>query len=110
VDDEDVTRDAIHQFYSAAMGILATASFPKVDDLMHTQSEFPMSAVDDAYDWSPVTDCALIEEEEHNIKLVYVVRELAQRYGSTWKDFHRAAEAFTLTPNVGPAKVVFEAK
>lgn len=41
----------------------------------------------------------IAEVEEHNIKLVYVMRELWKRYGY-WVGFAEAAQAFTLTPNV----------
>ena len=49
----------------------------------------------------------IAETEEHNIKLVYIMRELSNRYGG-WSGFAEAAMAFTLTPNIGPESTEFK--
>ena len=49
--------------------------------------------------WQEIIDRAWAEDEEHNIKLVYVCRELWRRYGH-WRGFRAAAETFTPTPDL----------
>ena len=51
--------------------------------------------------WDHIIERAWREDEEHNIKLVYVCRELWRRYGH-WRGFRAAAETFTPTPSIGP--------
>jgi hypothetical protein len=49
--------------------------------------------------WKETVDRALKDEEEHNIKLVYVEQQLYERYHH-WSLFRLAASNFTPTPNV----------
>lgn len=51
--------------------------------------------------WEEIIARVYEEDEEHNIKLVYVSRQLWNRYDN-WSAFRAAAEAFTPTPSVGP--------
>jgi hypothetical protein len=65
--------------------------------------------VEGVQQWSQILQRAWREDEEHNIKLVYVCRELWRRYGR-WRGFRAAAEAFTPTPGIGPdASAAFSA-
>ena len=59
------------------------------------------AAVEGVQGWQEITDRARAEDEEHNIKLVYVCRELWRRYGH-WRGFRAAAETFIATPSIGP--------
>jgi hypothetical protein len=49
-----------------------------------------------------IVKCGCAEQEEHNIKLVYVCKELWNRYGR-WKDFSAVARFFALATNITPA-------
>ena len=60
------------------------------------------------FDWTDIVQRGIAEEEEHNIKLVYVARELWKRYGK-WSGFSEAANSFTVTPSIGPASTSFAA-
>jgi hypothetical protein len=107
-----VTRGALKQYYATAVCLLATAGsgFPSSEALEKVQVDFPPLQVDvESLDWAPLVANGIAETEEHNIKLVYVMRELWNRYGR-WHGFSTAAATFTLTPNIGPATLEFSAK
>ncbi|CAM9094515.1 unnamed protein product [Chrysoparadoxa australica] len=114
---EDQQRKGLKCFWSAMIGLLFTSShgFPARSALEGVSSKFA-SAVDDCptslpkegKNWEELVPLAIAEEEEHNIKLVYVTRELWKRYGH-WTGFRLAASSFTLTPNIGPAKASLKA-
>ena len=109
VNDETVTRKAIGYYYAGLVCLLSTASngFPAATSLAAIQTKFPANAVDaDKLDWTETVAVGIAEEEEHNIKLVYVMKELWHRYNH-WKGFSEAARSFTLTPNVGPQQAAF---
>jgi len=101
VQDDAVSRRALQQYYSVMVCTLATSSggFPSADTLeaFDIRSE---DADDKDLDWTPMEARGIAEEEEHNIKLVYVCRELWKRYGR-WRGFSEAAQCFVLTPNIG---------
>ena len=51
--------------------------------------------------WDKILERVWQEDEEHNIKLVYVCKALWRRYDN-WSAFRAAAETFIPTPEVGP--------
>jgi hypothetical protein len=112
IDDPIVERKALKQFYASLICLLAASSggFPTVESLQKVQTEFPLTEMDDkeTFDWARTVSRALQEVEEHNIKLVYVLKELWNRYGQ-WHGFSEAASYFTLTPNIGPSSPTFKA-
>jgi hypothetical protein len=85
----------------------SATGFPSATVLDKANKEYPTSATESP-DWGPIEARGMAEEEEHNIKLVYVCRELWKRYGQ-WKGFSDAAQTFTLTPNIGPSSTAFKA-
>lgn len=98
-----VRRRAWSQFYATAVVLLSASSggFPSPSSLISIQNDFPESDKDgEDFDWTPIVNAGIAEEEEHNIKLVYVCRELWHRY-SHWTGFSAAANSFTLTPQIG---------
>lgn len=108
---ERMIRQALEYYWSVAICLLSTSSngFPTVDQIEKVLDDFPVSSDEvsaSSFDWTDVVRRGCAEEEEHNIKLVYVCRELWQRYGP-WKGFSEAAQSFTLTPNIGPSQVAF---
>lgn len=113
IDDEDITRDALKHYYAVMVCLLSTSSggFPTVDTLESAALELSLqndNVQEGTSLWCSVVEKAIPEEEEHNIKLVYVMRELWRRYEG-WAAFRRAANAFTLTPNIGPSQSEFKA-
>ena len=110
IDDEWVSRRALKQYYSMLICLLATSAggIPPVKVLEQVQIDFS-DKDSDAPDlnWTPILNKGMAEEEEHNIKLVYVMRELWNRFGR-WKGFSEAARSFTLTPNIGPQESSFK--
>ena len=104
IGDPSVDRQALKQFYASLVCLLSASSggFPGADILKKTQEKFPSRQVDDpeSFDWSPTVARAIHETEEHNIKLVYVMRALSERYNH-WIGFSEAARFFVLTPNIG---------
>eukprot|EP00540_Astrosyne_radiata_P023030 CAMPEP_0116867180 /NCGR_PEP_ID=MMETSP0418-20121206/26471_1 /TAXON_ID=1158023 /ORGANISM="Astrosyne radiata, Strain 13vi08-1A" /LENGTH=323 /DNA_ID=CAMNT_0004502957 /DNA_START=166 /DNA_END=1137 /DNA_ORIENTATION=- len=109
IQDDDVTRSALQQFFCMIVCLLATSNigFPTAKILKEAITEFPPDKVVEV-DWTPLEARGIAEEEEHNIKLVYVMRECWKRYGK-WSGFSEAAASFTLTPNIGPANTSFKA-
>jgi hypothetical protein len=108
IDNDDVTRSALESYWAVAICTLSAspaAGFPTTKQLEMALQEFPLEeeAVDDEnFDWTEIVKRGCAEQEEHNIKLVYVCKELWNRYGR-WKAFSEAAQSFTLTPNITPA-------
>jgi len=99
-----VSREALKQYYATLVCLLATAGsgFPSVESLEKIQEEFAELHVDvPDFDWAPLVNNGIAEDEEHNIKIVYVTKELWNRYGR-WSGFSQAAQTFTVTPNIGP--------
>ena len=103
---------ALKQFYASLVCLLAASAggFPTTEMLQSVQEEVPLAKFDDknTYDWSSTVAAAIQEEEEHNIKLTYVMKELWNRYDN-WHGFSKAATCFTLTPNIGPTKTDYKA-
>jgi len=100
IKDETTTRNAIGHYYANVVVLLSASSkgFPTKQQLMEIQSEFPSERVDSSdLDWTSTVTAGIAEEEEHNIKLVYVCRELWNKYGY-WTGFSEAAKSFTVTP------------
>ena len=110
IDDEAITRRGLAQYWAVLVSLLATAGFPASSALLEAREKYDGSTRVDApdFDWSDIVQRAIAEEEEHNIKLAYVARELWKRYGH-WTGFREAAQSFTLTPNIGPSATAYEA-
>lgn len=91
-----VRRRAWSQYYTTAVVFMSSVNgVPTVEKLRSIQQEFPLDATDEeSLDWTPMVEAGKAEEEEHNIKLVYVTRELWNRYGH-WKGYSAAARTFT---------------
>ena len=109
IDNENISRKAIGHYYANVVCVLSAASsgFPDKARLVTIQDEYPRNTVDPRdFDWTEMVQNGIAEEEEHNIKLVYVMKELWNRYGY-WTGFREAAKSFTLTPNIGPTKTEF---
>jgi hypothetical protein len=116
INDDKVSREALKCFFAVMVGLLSasTGGFPSVGaiDAMaaKTWSSFDSNNAQEyeLNEWPSIVARAIPEEEEHNIKLVYVARELWRRY-NYWTGFRQAAKAFTITPNIGPSSVSFKA-
>lgn len=114
INSEDATRVALKHYYAVLVSLLSTSSggFPSQESLETAAEELGSHKNDNLEDetklWSAVVAKALPEIEEHNIKLVYVMRELWRRYRG-WAAFRMAADTFTLTPNISPARTDFKA-
>ena len=109
IKDDTIGRKAIGYYYAGMISLLSTAAsgFPSKAALTAIQDQFPTSAVDAGnLDWTETVKAGIAEEEEHNIKLVYVMKELWHRYNH-WKGFSEASRSFTLTPNIGPKQTAF---
>jgi len=109
---EEVERKVLGQFYAMTITLLgaSAAGFPRPELLEAVHKDYAKQVVDNAeqFDWRPIAEAGIAEKEEHNIKLVYVSRELWRRFGH-WKGFSDAAKSFTLTPNIRPSTAVFTA-
>ncbi|KAL3903547.1 MAG: hypothetical protein SGILL_010405, partial [Bacillariaceae sp.] len=106
-DVDTLTRKAIAAWWANLICFLAgsTGGMPSVEKLQKIQQgDFADTNIspNDNLDWSDVVQRGIAEEEEHNIKLVYVAKELWNRYGH-WHPFFEVANSFTTTPNIGPA-------
>lgn len=116
IDDDKISRDALKCYYATMVGLLcaSTSGIPSVDaidDVIASyESSFDTDCVNEMEEteWPNVVARAIPEEEEHNIKLVYVTRELWRRYNH-WTGFREAASTFTITPNIGPSSASFKA-
>ena len=91
--NEEQTRQALGLFYASLICVLSTASagFPEASKLAHAQSDFALCKTDAVnFDWNNIVSDGISETEEHNIKLVYVMKELWIRY-HRWSGFSEAA-------------------
>jgi hypothetical protein len=109
LEDEASKRDALQTFWGAAAAILSTMeaalSSARLSSLWEELCSCGGHAGEGAGQekrWRVVTERAFHDEEEHNLKLVYVQHELNRRYGE-WEGFLRAAETFTDPPAIGPS-------
>ena len=105
-------RETLKCFWAAAVVqlMLASSGMPQATALGKIWRQFD---VDDGaqegqshYERDSIVDAACREQEEHNIKLTYVARELWRRYRG-WRGFHAVAETFTATPGIGPGRGPF---
>jgi hypothetical protein len=106
---EDTIRIVVKQYYASLICLLCTAGkgFPTEAALKKIQVTFASTKIDPVdTDWSGVVSMGIAESEEHNIKLVYVMKELWNRYGR-WHGYLAAAKSFTVTPNIGPGEPAF---
>lgn len=106
IDKESVSRHALGHYYSMLVCLLATSGFPALSTLEKARVDF--EADNEKMNWDLIVKRGIAEIEEHNIKLVYVSRELWRRYGR-WGGFSEASKSFTLTPNIGPSSTSFTA-
>eukprot|EP00465_Bigelowiella_longifila_P009157 CAMPEP_0185254096 /NCGR_PEP_ID=MMETSP1359-20130426/2731_1 /TAXON_ID=552665 /ORGANISM="Bigelowiella longifila, Strain CCMP242" /LENGTH=314 /DNA_ID=CAMNT_0027836727 /DNA_START=357 /DNA_END=1301 /DNA_ORIENTATION=- len=106
-------RDAIAHFWSAMLttavgsAYLSTLGIPGLPEkkallTLHEKysSSFDKEGDKDALaeeNWNTLIDAAVGQQEEHNIKLVYVMRRLWERY-DRYSLFRMAAAKFTETP------------
>eukprot|EP00892_Ulva_mutabilis_P004626 jgi/Ulvmu1/2535/UM139_0002.1 len=113
---EDQHRGALRCFWASAVAVVASsgAGFPTPDALRTAWDAYGsatdpedtsgrQNAAEGLRAWPEIVERAYGEEEEHNIKLVYVCQELWRRYGR-WHAFRVAADPVIDTPNVGPGK------
>ena len=112
IQNDDIARSALKCYHVTMVGLLATSTggIPSVDALdkivvdqnLYTSVDTAQQAkMHETTEWSDKIRRAVYdEEEEHNIKLVYVTRALWRRYRH-WTAFRVAAQAFTLTPDIG---------
>lgn len=117
-------RHALQCFWASAVAVVASsgAGLPTPESLqatwdaysdMHDSEEPEATGGADGTEaaavraWPDIVARAHLEDEEHNIKLAYVCRELWRRYGR-WQGFRVAADTFTETPNIGPGKAAFK--
>jgi hypothetical protein len=110
INKDDVTRSALESYWAVAICTLSASSagFPTTKHLETALQEFPLEALDEEnLDWTEIVKRGCAEQEEHNIKLVYVCKALWNRYGR-WKAFSEAARSFTLTPNITPAATNYD--
>ena len=98
---------AIKCYWTAMLGVLfSLKAFPTKETLEDLHSHYA-NAIDAAgspaivEDWERNTERALQDREEHNPKLVYVLRKLWSRFGHR-SIFRAAAGHFTVTPVVTP--------
>jgi len=116
INDAKVSREALKCYYSVAIGLLSASAsgIPPVEAFDTVVASFAVSSDSDhaieleEAGWQSLVARAIPQEEEHNIKLVYVTRELWRRY-NYWTGFREAAGTFTLTPNIGPSSASFRA-
>jgi Questin oxidase-like len=108
-----LTRKAIAQWYANLICFAATAGsgFPSASALQDIQQQSDLVETNQDpsnLDWTDIVEKGIAETEEHNIKLVYVARELWHRYGY-WHGFLEAAKSFTITPDIGPDTPAYDA-
>lgn len=115
INDETVSRNGLKYYYVTLINLLATSAggFPSAPLLELTLAEHKnnndeSNPLEYAEEWKEIFRRGIAEEEEHNIKLVYVAKELWQRY-HYWSGFRKAGALFTLTPNIGPSTSSFKA-
>lgn len=107
---DSLTRKALQHYYVSLISILGASSngFPKSETLQKVLGNYPASFKSSCQDvdWTEIQKLAAKETEEHNIKLVYVCKELWKRYDQ-WNGFAQAAHFFVQTPNIS-AKHIFK--
>ena len=103
----DGQREAIECYWKAVLGVLfALKAVPAAADLtaLHSRYEDSVDPASDATvqsNWASIVERALQEREEHNPKLVYVMRKLWHRFERA--SVHReCARHFTTTPVLSP--------
>lgn len=99
--------DAVRCYWTGALGVLfSRGHFPRPHKLAALDALFDtaLDDVDDprwAREWDWLVARAVEEEEEHNAKLVYVMREMWRRSGGM-SLYRVAAGQFTATPELPP--------
>ncbi|WP_312018507.1 questin oxidase family protein [Streptomyces sp. I05A-00742] len=105
---EEQHRTVLTSYWTGMLGVVfALADFPKRDKLaaLHAAFAGAADAGDTAVwapDWRLTTARSFEEEEEHNPKLVYVMRRMWERTGQRSLYRHAAAQ-FTATPALPPS-------
>ena len=112
-DDPELKIAGLRAFWITLQGLLTTSGggFPSRADI-----EAVITSNNNKYDdptdssvvtnWSQLAKDAIYQIEEHNIKLVYVEKDLWERYD--YKSLYRtAASYFCETPNISPTSSVF---
>lgn len=110
INDDETTRSALEHFWATTLSLLGASAggFPETSALEAAAQEFANDQIDpEDLNWGPIVKRGCAEEEEHNIKLVYVCQALWNRYGR-WKGFSEAANSFTVTPNISPRQTAFK--
>jgi hypothetical protein len=107
---EPLQRNTLKIFWAAALALLCGSPYglPNAAALEATWAKYG-APVDEAAataqlgvaDWDVIVGRVQGEDEEHNIKLVYVAKQVWQRYGK-WPGFHVVAATFTEFPEIGP--------
>ncbi|MCF6475143.1 questin oxidase family protein [Nonomuraea sp. MG754425] len=102
---DDQRRRAAVSFWIGLLGtVFSGGDFPRRDKLAALHRLFS-AAVDDGprgREWDTIVGRAVIEEEEHNPKLVHVLRQVWRRSGR--RSLYRvAAGQFTATPELPPS-------
>jgi hypothetical protein len=98
-------KRAIKCYWTAMLGVIfSQGAFPTRAKLEALHSKYKDTVDDDTdlmegQEWEQIIAPALIDEEEHNAKLVYVQRLLWRRFGHR-SIFRIAAGHFTTTPEV----------
>jgi hypothetical protein len=111
INDDKISRAALKCYFALMIGLLSasTGGIPSVGaiDAMvaKTWSSFDSNNAQafETKEWPSIVARAIPEEEEHNIKLVYVARELWRRYNH-WTGFRQAAKAFIITSPIFKVK------
>ncbi|WP_433435047.1 questin oxidase family protein [Nonomuraea sp. CA-141351] len=102
---EDVRRDAVRCFWIGLLGtVFSGGGFPRRAKLaaLHELFAHAVDGGSKEEDWSTIVSRAVIEEEEHNPKLVHVLRRVWARSGRR-AVFRVAAGQFTATPDLPPS-------
>ena len=101
----DEQKRAIKCYWTAMLGVVfSRGSMPSKASLVALREEYRdavdgRAGVNEGKDWEPIISRAVIDDEEHNPKLVYVQHLLWERYGRR-SLFRVAASHFTTTPVV----------
>jgi len=108
------TAYALRCFWVMILGILAAsaAGVPTREALQAAHDRFAGVLDPDTPEthqaWSALADRAINQEEEHNMKLVFVELDLTRRFGRKLL-YRTAAASFTDTPTLSTANTVFSA-
>ena len=104
---QDAQKQAIACYWKSLVGVLfALKAVPSAAQLTTLGTKYAArnDGADDAEalsDWKSMTARALQEREEHNPKLVYVLRKLWDRFGQAAL-YRASARHFTTTPVLSP--------